>query len=150
MNKPRLIFIFVSVIILGLILIKHSHSEGLNFAELESSDEKAAFDDKLLARQKALDSLTKIYQNKAVTIYTFNKNFSGDLKKILVYSHADSKILDTLTAGDTVQLIDTAPFKGNPNALVRTRKGVTGYIYYFRIKQFEDVLSKKGLEIQSQ
>ena len=131
----------ISVFVLGLIVLKNSHSEGLNFAELEYGDGQ-----KLLAQHKALDSLTSIYKNKSVTACFFKR--SSKHQPILVYGNSGPKVIDTLLAGDKVQLIRTSAFKGNPNAEVKTRKGRTGYIYYFQISEFENELSKKGLETE--
>ena len=141
MNKSRLITIVICVIILGFIVLKSSHSEGLNFAEIENNDAR------LSAQQKAIDSLTIVYQNRPVTAYA-HEHFIGKPKMILVYSDADTKIIDTLANGDHIQLIGTAIFKGKPNAKVKTGKGITGYVYYFHIKEFEEVLKLKGLETE--
>jgi hypothetical protein len=142
MNKPRIITILISVLVLGLIVLKNSHSEGLNFAELEYNDAQ-----KVLAQHKALDSLTNIYKNKPVTICVF-KHKNDQSQPILVYSNSGPKIIDTLSTGDKVQLISTVAFKGNPNTKIRTRKGLTGYVYYFQIRELENELSKEGLEME--
>jgi len=141
MNKPRLITIVICVVILGFILLKSSHSEGLNFAEIENNDAK------LSAQQKVIDSLTIVYQDKPVTAYA-HEHFIGKPKMILVYSDGGTKILDTLADGNNIELIGTAVFKGKPNAKVKTSKGITGYVYYFHIKEFEEALRLKGLETE--
>jgi len=141
MNKPRLITIVICVIILGVIVLRSSHSEGLNFAEIENNDAR------LSAQQKVIDSLTIVYQDKPVTAYA-HEHFIGKPKMILVYSDAGTKILDTLANGDHIQLIGTSIFKGKPNAMVKTSKGITGYIYYFHIREFENTLRSKALETE--
>ena len=141
MNKPRLITIVICVIVLGFIVLKSSHSEGLNFAEIENNDAK------LSAQQKVIDSLSIVYQDKPVTAYA-HEHFIGKPKVIIVYSDMGNKILDTLTSGDHIQLVGTVVFKGKPNAKVKTSKGITGYVYYFHIKEFEEVLKLKGLETE--
>jgi hypothetical protein len=142
MNKPRIITILISVLVLGLIVLKNSHSEGVNFAELEYSDAQ-----KVLAQHRALDSLTNIYKNKPVTACVF-KHSNGKNQSILVYNNSGPKVIDTLSAGDKVQLISTVTFKGNPNTKIRTQKGLIGYVYYFQIRELEDGLSKEGLEME--
>lgn len=141
MNKPRLITIVICVIVLGFIVLKSSHSEGLNFAEIENNDAR------LSAQQKVIDSLSIVYQDKPVTAYA-HEHFIGKPKVIIVYSDMGNKILDTLTSGDHIQLVGTVVFKGKPNAKVKTSKGITGYVYYFHIKEFEEVLKLKGLETE--
>ncbi|SDS31801.1 hypothetical protein SAMN05216490_0938 [Mucilaginibacter mallensis] len=142
MNKPRLITILLCIIVLGLVVQKNSHSEGLNFAELDNND-----DARLSEQQKVIDSLTAVYQDRPVTAFTI-EHFIDKSSPIFVYSGSGTKVLDTLANSDHVQLISTAFFNGEPNAKVKTSKGITGYIYYFHIKEFEEVLKLKGLETE--
>ncbi len=136
------------------VFMMQCHSRGLNFNDLEHSQGQKKFEAKLMAQQNVIDSMANIYKGQRIAVNTVDDN-NGDPTKIILYNATGFKNLDTLKPGDTVLLIDVLPeykFRKDsivkvlnfPNAIVKTKKGVTGRIKYFYIQAFEDELKEKG------
>lgn len=132
-----------------LITIKLSHSGGLSLDKLSQSDAQLAFDKELSLQKLVFDSLAKVYPGKYVTTATFTDN-NRNIRNIYLYSNElGVKVIDTLIAGDTVQIKSIVPFKYyQPNVEVMTKKGETGYMIYFYVKEIEDILNQKGIETE--
>lgn len=158
MNRTiKIIIAIVCVIAAYFLIASLTRGRGLNFADLEHSDEQKNFEKKLMAKQQAIDSLGKIYRGTFVTL-KIPANFNGDNDKIILLGAPSINGANILSPGDGVQLIDVLPqyqFKPNdqvPRILrnadikVKTNKGITGLIPHYYVDEFESVLKEKGLE----
>jgi hypothetical protein len=153
-NSIKIIIAIACVVIAFLLFMNLHRDKGINFADFEHSDQEKQFEQKLFAQQQTLDSLANIYRGKGVIVSTIT-NY-GTLKPIVLYNKSLTEILDTIPSGETVQLVNLLhKYKLAPdsvpevireiNAEVQTKKGQTGYIRYYFIKTFADVLYEKGL-----
>jgi hypothetical protein len=152
----KFLIVLVCFIVAVLLIVNLFHkNKGFSFEAMEHSDQEKKFEQMLFAQQQTLDSLANIYRGKGVILGTITTY--GTTKEILLYNNKSAtKILDTIPPGETVQLVnllhkyklatDSVPeVVCEINAEVKTKKGQTGYIRYYFIKTFTDVLYEKGL-----